>query len=52
MGHVPVLIGGIIPDDDIPTLKAMGVAAIFGPGANTEAITRAFQDAVASPRAV
>ena len=24
--------GGIIPDDDIPPLEAMGVARIFGPG--------------------
>ena len=52
MADLPVLIGGIIPDDDVPTLKAMGVAAVFGPGANTEAITRAFQEAAASPKAV
>ena len=24
--------GGIIPDDDVPALKAAGVAAVFGPG--------------------
>jgi methylmalonyl-CoA mutase C-terminal domain/subunit len=53
LASVPVLIGGIIPDEDIPTLKAMGVAAVFGPGAHTEAITRAFQEAAAaSPKAV
>jgi len=52
MADLPVLIGGIIPDDDVPTLKAMGVAAVFGPGANTEAITRAFQEAAAAPKAV
>jgi methylmalonyl-CoA mutase C-terminal domain/subunit len=52
MADLPVLIGGIIPDDDVPTLKAMGVAAVFGPGANTEAITHAFQEAAASPKAV
>jgi methylmalonyl-CoA mutase C-terminal domain/subunit len=27
--------GGIIPDDDIPQLKALGVAEIFTPGAPT-----------------
>ncbi|RDI71144.1 cobalamin B12-binding domain-containing protein [Halopelagius longus] len=27
-----VLVGGIIPDDDRPKLKEMGVAAVFGPG--------------------
>lgn len=30
--HVRVLVGGIIPDVDIPKLKEMGVAAIFLPG--------------------
>jgi methylmalonyl-CoA mutase C-terminal domain/subunit len=30
--------GGIIPDDDVPELEAMGVARIFGPGATTQSI--------------
>ncbi len=30
--------GGIIPDQDIPTLKASGVAEIFQPGATTTEI--------------
>lgn len=30
--------GGIIPEDDIPRLKAMGVGEIFLPGTSTEAI--------------
>ncbi len=30
--------GGIIPDDDIPKLKKMGVAAIFTPGSTTQSI--------------
>jgi methylmalonyl-CoA mutase C-terminal domain/subunit len=29
---VLVILGGIIPDADLPALKAMGVAAVFGPG--------------------
>lgn len=43
---VPVLVGGIIPDDDVPKLKEAGVAAVFGPGTNTEDILREFQDAI------
>jgi len=39
MGHVKVFVGGIIPDEDVPVLKELGVAGIFGPGANTEAVT-------------
>jgi methylmalonyl-CoA mutase C-terminal domain/subunit len=30
--RVGVLVGGIVPDDDIPKLLAMGVAHVFGPG--------------------
>jgi methylmalonyl-CoA mutase C-terminal domain/subunit len=30
--------GGIIPDDDIPLLKEMGVADVFTPGTTTTAI--------------
>jgi methylmalonyl-CoA mutase C-terminal domain/subunit len=32
LGHITVLVGGIIPDVDIPKLQAMGVAGIFLPG--------------------
>jgi methylmalonyl-CoA mutase C-terminal domain/subunit len=38
---VQVFVGGIIPDEDVPALKALGVAGVFGPGASTEAITQA-----------
>jgi methylmalonyl-CoA mutase, C-terminal domain len=31
--------GGIIPDDDIAELKERGVAELFTPGANLDAIT-------------
>jgi len=37
---VKVFIGGIIPDQDLPQLKEMGVAGIYGPGASTEDIIR------------
>jgi methylmalonyl-CoA mutase C-terminal domain/subunit len=30
--HVTVLVGGIIPDQDIPKLKAMGIVGVFLPG--------------------
>jgi methylmalonyl-CoA mutase C-terminal domain/subunit len=35
---VPILLGGIIPDEDVPELKAMGVAEVFTPGASLEEI--------------
>jgi methylmalonyl-CoA mutase C-terminal domain/subunit len=35
MDNVKVILGGIIPDEDVPTLEALGVSGIFGPGAST-----------------
>jgi methylmalonyl-CoA mutase cobalamin-binding domain/chain len=32
LGHVGVLVGGIIPEVDVPSLLEMGVARVFGPG--------------------
>lgn len=34
----PIFVGGIIPDDDAELLRRQGVAAVFGPGANLQAI--------------
>ena len=31
LGHVPVIAGGIIPDDDAERLRAMGVARVYTP---------------------
>ncbi len=38
MNDVTVLIGGIIPDADIPALKQAGIAEVFLPGTTTQAI--------------
>ncbi len=38
MDDVLVVVGGIIPDDDIPALKQAGVSEVFQPGASTETI--------------
>lgn len=38
MEDVLVVAGGIIPDEDITTLKAMGISGIFGPGTSTQDI--------------
>ena len=42
---VRVFIGGIIPDEDMPRLKEMGISGIYGPGASTEDIIRDVRDA-------
>ncbi len=44
--QVKVFIGGIVPDEDIPHLKELGISGIYGPGASTEDIVRDIRDAV------
>jgi methylmalonyl-CoA mutase C-terminal domain/subunit len=45
-GDVPMFLGGIIPDEDLPALKALGVAGVFGPGASTEVIVKTVRESV------
>ena len=43
---VVVLVGGIIPQEDVEKLKQAGIAAIFGPGATTSDIAHFIQQTV------
>lgn len=43
---VPVVIGGIVPADDVSTLIDFGVAAVIGPGASAEEVVSAVKAAV------
>jgi methylmalonyl-CoA mutase C-terminal domain/subunit len=43
---VKLFVGGIVPDEDVPILKEMGVFEIFGPGANTHTIAAVISEAV------
>ena len=47
MGDVVVVAGGIIPDQDRPALREMGVKAVFGPGTPTAEIVDLVREAVA-----
>lgn len=44
-GDIPVLGGGIIPDEDIPLLKDAGVSEVYTPGTPVEKIIAAFRAA-------
>jgi methylmalonyl-CoA mutase C-terminal domain/subunit len=44
--HIKVFVGGIIPDEDAPRLKELGVVGIYGPGTLTEDIIRDVRQAV------
>jgi methylmalonyl-CoA mutase C-terminal domain/subunit len=45
-----IFAGGIIPDEDVPAVKSLGVIEVFGPGASLDGIVRAVREAVAAKR--
>jgi methylmalonyl-CoA mutase C-terminal domain/subunit len=47
---IPLVIGGIIPEQDVATLHELGVAAILGPGASTEAVVETIRAVVGRTR--
>jgi methylmalonyl-CoA mutase, C-terminal domain len=51
MDDVLVLVGGIIPDQDVTSLKAGGVAGVFQPGTPMEEIVKFIRENV-KPRGV
>ncbi|MFG1210521.1 pivalyl-CoA mutase small subunit [Xanthobacter flavus] len=38
LGHVGVVVGGIVPEAEQPALAAAGISRVFGPGATREEI--------------
>lgn len=50
MGDVPVLGGGVIPDEDIPGLLSLGIRRIFTPGTPLRDVVEAFGQAVDESR--
>src|SRR6476659_2881420 len=50
LDDVLIYAGGIIPDDDIPAIKEMGISGVFGPGTPMAEAVRFVRDNV-KPRA-
>src|SRR5260370_25433300 len=48
MGDVLVVVGGIVPDQDVEALKRQGVAAVFQPGASLDGIVAFIRSSVAN----
>lgn len=44
---VHVFVGGIIPEEDMPELLKMGVAAVYGPGTETQKVVEDVRKIVA-----
>ena len=51
LGDVPVIIGGIVPDEDEKKLKKAGVRAVFHPGASRDEIVSGVAALAAEARA-
>jgi methylmalonyl-CoA mutase, C-terminal domain len=49
MDDVVVLVGGIIPTEDVAPLREMGVSGVFGPGSNTADIAEFIRQQVRLP---
>ena len=45
--EIPVVVGGIVPSNDIDDLRAAGIAAVFGPGASGDEIVTIITSLVA-----
>lgn len=45
----PVVVGGIVPDVDVPVLLDAGVSAVLGPGASAEEVVDTVRAAAGSP---
>jgi methylmalonyl-CoA mutase C-terminal domain/subunit len=46
MDDVLVVAGGIIPDEDVPALRDMGITGVFGPGTPTDQIVQFIREQV------
>lgn len=46
MNDTLILVGGIVPQEDIPDLKSNGISEVFLPGTSTEAIVKFIRENV------
>jgi methylmalonyl-CoA mutase C-terminal domain/subunit len=37
-GRLPIFVGGVIPESDIPELEALGVCGVYGPGTSARTL--------------
>ncbi|GAH67304.1 unnamed protein product, partial [marine sediment metagenome] len=48
INDIIVIIGGIIPEEDVPTLKERGIKEVFGPGSSMTNIISRVEELVSS----
>ena len=47
---IPLVVGGIVPNNDLEAMRAAGVAAVFGPGASAEEMIASINQVVSQAR--
>jgi len=47
---IPLIVGGIVPDEDLQPLLDRGVACVLGPGASAEEVANSVRTAIAGAR--
>jgi len=47
---IPLIVGGIVPDEDLQPLLDRGVACVLGPGASAEEVANSVRSAIAGAR--
>jgi len=50
MGHVPVVLGGLILDEDIPAMKEVGITEVFTEGVKLDEMVKYFEQVAATGR--
>jgi methylmalonyl-CoA mutase C-terminal domain/subunit len=50
LNDVLLVVGGIVPDEDIPVLKQSGVSEVFQPGASTQEIVDFIRQHIRQPQ--
>jgi len=48
---IPVVVGGIVPDQDVPKLMEAGLAGVIGPGASADDVVKVVREAIDAHRA-
>jgi methylmalonyl-CoA mutase cobalamin-binding domain/chain len=48
---IPVIVGGIVPNNDLEDMRAAGIAAVFGPGASADEMVASINEVVSQARA-
>jgi methylmalonyl-CoA mutase C-terminal domain/subunit len=43
---IPVVVGGIVPNNDLDDMKEAGIAAVFGPGASAQEMVASINEVV------